>query len=239
MTNGSNRKMISRHEIDDLTVNLKTEISELRATINTEINEFTDRFEQFKTEITKKVAENSIDREAVDFTFVLENVENFLVSSTPRFSEIFYCRSIPWCLSVQVMEKNDMYRTKYLGFYLRCENTSDYTKWKCVTDAELKLLSQLPDIQNNFFRQQYNVAKVIKTTFQRVPPPPANLPNAPGQPGSPFQSTPNLPNLSVFSSGFNDFIAIDKLRDLKNGFIKNNTMLLQCSLKAEKVIRNA
>lgn len=239
MTNGNKRNLISRNEIDDLTVNLKTEINELRATIKTEINEFTDRFGQFKTEITKKVQENSIDRDSVEFTFELDNVENFLLSSSPRFSEIFYCRSIPWCLSAQVMEKNDIYRTKYLGFYLRCENTSDYTKWKCVTDAELKLLSQLPDIQNNFFRQQYNVVKVIKTTFARVPPPSNLPPNVPGQAGSPFQSTPTLPNLSVFSSGFNDFVAIDKLRDLKNGFIKNNTILLHCSLKAEKMNRNA
>ena len=235
MTNG-NRNLISRHEIDDLNVNLRTEINELRAAIKTEIGEFSERFGQFKEEISKQVKENSIDRDSVEFTFELNDVEAFLISSTPRFSDIFYCRSIPWCLSVQVMEKNDVYRTKFLGFYLRCENTSDFTKWKCVTDAELKLISQLPDIQNNFFRQQYNVVKVIKTTFARVPP--ATLASsAPGVLNAPLQSP--SPNLSVFSNGFNDFIAIDKLRDFKNGFIMNNTLKLAVSLKTEKVIRNA
>lgn len=191
MTNGNNRNLISRHEIDDLSVNLKTEISELRAAIRTEISEFTERFDKFKEETSKQVQSNSIDRDSVEFTFELGDVEKFLLSSTPRFSEIFYCRSIPWCLSVQVMEKTDQYRTRFLGFYLRCENTNDFTKWRCVTDAELKLISQLPDIHNNYFRQQYNVTKAIKTTFARVPPV-TIPPTVPGASSVPLQSSPNL-----------------------------------------------
>ena len=159
---------MNKNEFNNLIDDFKTEFSEMKSSLRTEMADFRDQFNQFKEDLSEKVKIAGTNQNSVEFTFILDDADNFMKSNIPIYSEFFYCKSLPWCLSFQIMERNDLNRTKFLGFYLRSGNTSDLTNWKCDVEAELKLISQIPNIENNYFGQQYNVVKIIKTSFSRT-----------------------------------------------------------------------
>lgn len=135
-------------KVDKITkAELMDDIAKLKATVK-ELNEKFERLAMLKSlEETDDPATNA----GVVFNIELNNVKNLVEEKSNYFSDTFSCfHGMPWQGYLGVSDllddkEVDKTVTRFLGFYLRCENNSNYPgPWSIKTVYELRLLNQLP-----------------------------------------------------------------------------------------------
>lgn len=90
------------------------------------------------------------------FRFVIDSSEQFINTEASTISARFFCAQIPWYLVIKSKSENEK---TILSLYLHCDCTS--SKFSIQTNYELRLISQLPNIENRRRFLNYTFDKKI------------------------------------------------------------------------------
>lgn len=98
---------------------------------------------RMKSELNNKIDQLNIERSETTFEYELTGLTEFFKADNDRYSDVFFCRGLPFSINVEFKKKDD--QPKSLGFYLYCHQ-NDPIKWSCSTNYKLKLMSFLPNV---------------------------------------------------------------------------------------------
>lgn len=118
----------------------------LPMTLSTRI--FSNNFEKLQQDTEM---EDDEARSEATFRYTVNNFRNLKDSV---LSPPCYVRNLPW--KIMVMQRQapspDRQQQKSLGFFLQCNGESESSNWSCYAMAELRLISNKPDVET-FYRK--------------------------------------------------------------------------------------
>lgn len=142
----SNKLKVNIDEQEKINKGIKDEKSELDTKMN-DLKDQVDKLLETNKELQQKVIDIDINRSEATFEFVIDNwleLRRNLAESSEKFiyvtSSPFYCRNIPWYLTVGI---GKIYiDPRYLSVYLHADNYKDHKNWTINVEFEFDILDQ-------------------------------------------------------------------------------------------------
>lgn len=98
------------------------------------------------------------NKSEITFKFRLNNISEFLKSKKRIDSETFYCRNLPFALTIYPSKKSEP--KNYIQLFLRCENNLALDmNYSIKADYELRLLSKSSNVEDLVYRSNKVIFK--------------------------------------------------------------------------------